>query len=75
MSFSWADDNSLLFDGQRITDDQTAADLDIEDGDSIEVLLERKYSSPSRYLRNDTDVAKRLEVNKRFTPKNEVGKC
>lgn len=33
---------SLLFDGARIMDDQTAADLDIEDGDSIEVLLERK---------------------------------
>ena len=33
--------NSLLFDGQRIADDQTAADLDMEEGDAIEVLLER----------------------------------
>ncbi|KAK6907685.1 hypothetical protein V866_003489 [Kwoniella sp. B9012] len=31
----------LLFDGQRILDDQTANDLDLEDGDSIEVLLEQ----------------------------------
>ncbi|KAI9634428.1 ubiquitin-related domain-containing protein [Dioszegia hungarica] len=31
----------LLFDGNRILDDQTAADLDIEDGDAIEVLLEQ----------------------------------
>ncbi|WVQ96980.1 hypothetical protein IAU59_004089 [Kwoniella sp. CBS 9459] len=31
----------LLFDGQRILDDQTAADLELEDGDSIEVLLEQ----------------------------------
>jgi hypothetical protein len=36
--------NRLLFDGNRILDDQTAGDLDIEDGDAIEVLLERKYS-------------------------------
>ncbi|WVF70979.1 hypothetical protein IAT40_005775 [Kwoniella sp. CBS 6097] len=33
----------LLFDGQRILDDQTAADLELEDGDSIEVLLEREF--------------------------------
>lgn len=33
---------SLLFDGQRIADNATAADLDLEDGDSLEVLLERK---------------------------------
>jgi len=32
----------LLFDGQRITEDQTAADLELEDGDALEVLLERK---------------------------------
>ena len=31
----------LLFDGQRILDDQTALDLDMEEGDAIEVLLER----------------------------------
>ncbi|WRT66000.1 uncharacterized protein IL334_002951 [Kwoniella shivajii] len=31
----------LLFDGQRILDDQTANDLDLEDGDAIEVLLEQ----------------------------------
>ncbi|WWC88198.1 uncharacterized protein L201_003103 [Kwoniella dendrophila CBS 6074] len=31
----------LLFDGTRILDDQTASDLDLEDGDSIEVLLEQ----------------------------------
>jgi hypothetical protein len=34
--------NRLLFDGQRITEDQTAADLELEDGDALEVLLERK---------------------------------
>lgn len=38
-----ADLGRLLFDGNRIMDDQTAADLDIEDGDSIEVLLEREF--------------------------------
>ena len=32
----------MLFDGQRITEDQTAADLELEDGDALEVLLERK---------------------------------
>ncbi|WVR05568.1 hypothetical protein IAU60_002587 [Kwoniella sp. DSM 27419] len=31
----------LLFDGQRILDDQNATDLDLEDGDAIEVLLEQ----------------------------------
>ncbi|KAK8865603.1 hypothetical protein IAR55_000747 [Kwoniella newhampshirensis] len=31
----------LLFDGQRILDDQTATDLELEDGDAIEVLLEQ----------------------------------
>ncbi|KAK1927919.1 ubiquitin-related domain-containing protein [Papiliotrema laurentii] len=31
----------LLFDGQRIQDDQNAADLDMEEGDAIEVLLEQ----------------------------------
>jgi len=35
----------LLFDGQRIAEDQTAQDLDLEDGDSLEVLLERESSS------------------------------
>jgi small ubiquitin-related modifier len=35
-------DVRLLFDGQRIQEDQTAQDLDLEDGDSLEVLLERK---------------------------------
>jgi hypothetical protein len=34
----------LLFDGARIQDDQTAADLELEDGDSLEVLLERECS-------------------------------
>lgn len=34
--------SSLLFDGQRIQDNQTAEDLDMEDGDVIEVLLERE---------------------------------
>jgi hypothetical protein len=33
----------LLFDGKRIADDETAEALDMEDGDSIEVLLEREY--------------------------------
>lgn len=33
---------SLLFDGQRIVDNQTAEDLEMEDGDVIEVLLERE---------------------------------
>jgi hypothetical protein len=37
-----ADRQRLLFDGQRITEDQTAADLELEDGDALEVLLERK---------------------------------
>jgi hypothetical protein len=32
----------LLFDGTRIQDDQTAQDLEMEEGDSIEVLLERE---------------------------------
>ena len=45
-SIGWRDDR-LLFDGTRILDEQTASDLDIEDGDSIEVLLERES-----YLRN-----------------------
>jgi len=31
----------LLFDGNRIGEDQTAADLDMEEGDAIEVLLEQ----------------------------------
>ncbi|RSH88164.1 uncharacterized protein EHS24_000692 [Apiotrichum porosum] len=31
----------LLFDGQRIVDNQTAEDLEMEDGDVIEVLLEQ----------------------------------
>lgn len=31
----------LLFDGQRIADAETAETLEMEDGDSIEVLLER----------------------------------
>lgn len=34
--------NSLLFDGERIADHQTAEDLELEDGDVIEVLLERE---------------------------------
>jgi len=34
----------LLFDGQRITEDQTASDLELEDGDALEVLLERKLN-------------------------------
>lgn len=33
---------SLLFDGERIADHQTAEDLELEDGDVIEVLLERE---------------------------------
>lgn len=37
----------LLFDGHRILDHQTANDLDLEDGDAIEVQLEREsFSSP-----------------------------
>lgn len=32
----------LLFDGHRILDHQTANDLDLEDGDAIEVQLERE---------------------------------
>ncbi|RSH90397.1 hypothetical protein EHS25_001002 [Saitozyma podzolica] len=32
---------SLLFDGKRIMDEETAQDLDLEEGDAIEVLLER----------------------------------
>jgi hypothetical protein len=35
----------LLFDGTRILEDQTASDLDLEDGDALEVLLERKPKS------------------------------
>ncbi|EJT48269.1 hypothetical protein A1Q2_06429 [Trichosporon asahii var. asahii CBS 8904] len=31
----------LLFDGERIADHQTAEDLELEDGDVIEVLLEQ----------------------------------
>ncbi|KAK4683746.1 small ubiquitin-related modifier, partial [Tremellales sp. Uapishka_1] len=31
----------LLFDGKRIMDDETANDLDMEEGDAIEVLLEQ----------------------------------
>lgn len=31
----------LLFDGRRITETDTAAELDLEDGDALEVLLER----------------------------------
>ncbi|BEI82392.1 hypothetical protein CcaverHIS002_0302600 [Cutaneotrichosporon cavernicola] len=31
----------LLFDGARILDNQTAEDLDLEDGDVLEVLLEQ----------------------------------
>ncbi|WVQ85725.1 hypothetical protein IAT38_007891 [Cryptococcus sp. DSM 104549] len=31
----------LLFEGQRIQDHQTALDLDLEDGDSLDVLLEQ----------------------------------
>lgn len=34
---------SLLFDGERIADHQTAEDLELEDGDVIEVLLEREW--------------------------------
>jgi hypothetical protein len=40
---------SLLFDGTRIVDDQTATDLDMEEGDSIEVLLERTCQNPTEY--------------------------
>ncbi|TXT06829.1 uncharacterized protein COLE_06160 [Cutaneotrichosporon oleaginosum] len=32
----------LLFDGTRILDNQTAEDLEMEDGDVLEVLLERE---------------------------------
>ncbi|WWD18221.1 hypothetical protein CI109_102671 [Kwoniella shandongensis] len=31
----------LLFDGQRILDTQTAEELELEDGDALEVLLEQ----------------------------------
>ena len=44
--------HSLLFDGQRIMDEQTANDLEMEEGDSIEVLLEREYH-PSIRLTHD----------------------
>ncbi|GFZ43427.1 hypothetical protein JCM24511_01147 [Saitozyma sp. JCM 24511] len=32
----------LLFDGKRIMDEETAQDLDLEEGDAIEVLLEHR---------------------------------
>ena len=32
-----------MFDGERIQDDQTALDLDMQEGDTIEVLLERGF--------------------------------
>ncbi|ODN83996.1 hypothetical protein L202_00031 [Cryptococcus amylolentus CBS 6039] len=31
----------LIFDGERILDHQTAADLDLEDGDSLDVVLQQ----------------------------------
>lgn len=41
----------LLFDGHRILDHQTANDLDLEDGDAIEVQLERvSFSTFSHFL-------------------------
>ncbi|ODO07628.1 hypothetical protein L198_01209 [Cryptococcus wingfieldii CBS 7118] len=33
--------NRLIFDGERILDNQTAADLDLEDGDSLDVVLQQ----------------------------------
>ena len=42
-SYRSSPDDRLLFDGQRIADDQTAADLEMEEGDAIEVLLERTW--------------------------------
>ena len=42
-SCSSAIPHSLLFDGARILDDQTANDLEMEEGDAIEVLLERTF--------------------------------
>ena len=32
----------LMFDGERIQDEQTASDLGLQEGDSIDVLLERE---------------------------------
>ncbi|KAG8466440.1 hypothetical protein KFE25_002196 [Diacronema lutheri] len=32
----------FLFDGQRITGDQTPKDLDMEDGDAIDVMVEQQ---------------------------------
>lgn len=48
-----ADVPRLLFDGKRILDNQTAEDLELEDGDAIDVRLERESSycdSPSLHL-------------------------
>jgi hypothetical protein len=48
---------SLLFDGKRIMDEETAQDLDMEEGDAIEVLLEREWhdcSNDSAGLRTPT---------------------
>lgn len=51
----------LLFDGTRIQDDQTAQDLDMEEGDSIEVLLERE----SLFVNAEFRVLTRPEVGGR----------
>jgi small ubiquitin-related modifier len=37
----------FLFDGQRINQDQTPKDLDMEDGDSIDVMVEQQGGARS----------------------------
>ena len=59
---------SLLFDGQRINDTATAADLDLEDGDSLEVLLERTLSFPCLAVSPS-------EILPRLIHLTEVGGC
>ncbi|WOO85752.1 Small ubiquitin-related modifier 1 [Vanrija pseudolonga] len=39
----------LLFDGQRILDNATADDLDMEDGDVVDVLLEPQEAIVTRW--------------------------
>ena len=48
-----ADYGRLLFDGQRIGEGQTAEDLELEDGDSLEVLLERESDLPESPLQQN----------------------
>jgi hypothetical protein len=37
----------FLYDGNRITDDDTPASLGMEDNDSIDVMVEREFSFSS----------------------------